>query len=206
MKRIFITLFLVLVSAKSFANVLEAKPIADLTAEIAKAKFTYKETGLIFGYTNLKSCLYVSDNVVVLKNYCSPRGNYPAKSYTIISPKFGMIDLYQENFGPDVQRDIFITVFPDALREQLPPVLSKMKISSANQLIETLHYKYGPSCWSTNLSYYTQAPEVKCTINPSTVESFEAWGAETQAITGDAKTWNKFIEDFDKKFPYPAVE
>ena len=72
------------------------EPFTELVREIEHAEFSYKETGLLFGFSSIKSCMYASHDIVIFKNYCSQRNNFPARGYTIISAKFGMIDIYEE--------------------------------------------------------------------------------------------------------------
>lgn len=192
MKNFFISAAILVSSLSSYSYVLEAKPIADMINAIQKASFEHKEDGLAFGFFTIKSCLYVSQDFAILKNYCVPKKDYPAAGYTIISPEFGIIYLYQEKIGSLLQRDIEISTFSDILREHISGTMDGSTIAGLNQVLEKLYYQYGPGCWSTNLSSYTEKPEVSCTTTD--VLNFKNWADETQIITGDEKNWQSLLK------------
>lgn len=179
-------------------NVFEAKSIADLLAAIESNQLTYKETGKTFGFETTQSCIFTSDDFIVLKNYCYPERPYPAKSFTIISAKFGMIDLYQESLGDNIEkRDIRINTFPEPIRKYLAGTLRDSTIESTNAIIEALYYKESAACWSTNFDYREEAPTAQC--NVENVLDFDAWAQETQALTGNQDAWNKMFERVQSK-------
>ncbi|MEQ1722745.1 MAG: hypothetical protein ABL930_06185 [Pseudobdellovibrio sp.] len=192
MKKIILIAFLTLTTLSAQAVILEAKPVSDLITSIQSAQFKYKETGMIFGYTTIQSCLYVSKDFAILKNYCFPKKDYPAQAYTIISPKFGMIDLYQEDLVSVLKRDIQITEFPDILKDYVKVPLNNSNIEGLNKIIEKLYYQYGPACWSTNASYSDQQPDVRCSTTE--VIDFDLWKVETQNITSDLKSWKNLMQ------------
>lgn len=199
MKKILATLFVILSTATAEATLLEAKPFRDLLAVLQSTDLKYTETGMAFGYISIKSCVYTSENMIVLKNYCFPKKNYPAKGYTIISPKFGIVDLYHEQLSPEIlKRDVRIDVFPQPLAPYVQGSLKNLTLSDINKIIETTHYKYGPACWSTNFSFYTEAAEVKCNVNE--VNDFDAWALETQTLTADQKAWLTLIDQLEAQF------
>jgi hypothetical protein len=174
----------------SQALVYEAKPLGDLTAKIQAAAFEHREDGLVWGFNSIKSCLYVSGEIAVLKNYCVPKKEYPAKGYTIFSKEFGIVDLYQEDLGPVIKRIAYITVFPAVLNAQVPGPVSAATIPGLNKVLESFYYQRTPACWSTNFSY-SEAPEAKC--NAGDIVNFEAWAGETQALANDPSAWDALI-------------
>ena len=182
-------------SGSAFAMALEAKPVSELVRLIETSKFSHKEDGLIFGFVSTQSCLYVSDRVVILKNYCIPAREYPAKGYTIISAEFGIIDLYQEELEAGLKRDVQITAFPDILKDYLSTPLVESKIEGLNEIFEKLYYQNAAACWSTNASYSTGLPVVECSAED--VVNFDTWAAETQSLTGDLSAWKKLIESVE---------
>lgn len=199
MKKLIILISLILLTSKAQAVLLEAKPFRDLVSVLQNTTFTYTETGMAFGFNTIKSCVFTSDQMVVIKNYCFPKRNYPAKGYTIISAKFGMVELYQEQLTEDLlKRDIRIDAFPEAIRPYLKDSLGKITLAELNKIIETLHYKYGPACWSTNFSFYTEGPDVAC--NAGDILDFEAWANETQTLTADQKGWLTLIDQLENQF------
>ena len=182
-------------SGSAFAMALEAKPVSELLRLIETSKFSHKEDGLIFGFVSTQSCLYVSDRVVILKNYCIPAREYPAKGYTIISAEFGIIDLYQEELEAGLKRVVQITAFPDILKDYLSTPLVESKIEGLNEIFEKLYYQNAAACWSTNASYSTGLPVVECSAED--VVNFDTWAAETQSLTGDLSAWKKLIESVE---------
>ncbi len=185
-----IALFALVFSLSGAAQTLEAKSIFELITELKNAGLVYKETGKIFGFNSIQSCLFVSQDVAVFKNYCFPVRKYPARGYTIISKKFGMIDLYEERVTDEIlKRDIQITEFPEVLAPYLTTPFPEQTLTGLSTLIEKLHYKYNPACWSTNFSWYTETNDVACNVSPENVVGSKEWAAETQEILLDEKSW-----------------
>lgn len=182
------------------AQSLDAKPLEALIKQIESSRFTYRENGMVFGFHSIKSCLYTSNELIVLKNYCVPKKNYPAKGYTIFSPKFGMIDLYQEQLPNVLKRDVRISEFSSVLFPVLNQPLPSYRISKLNSIFEYLYPQRNPSCWSTNFSRYTEAPEVACNVNPADIFGYDAWAAETQTITASQADWARLIRKLESVF------
>ncbi len=191
MKLFFIVVALLFSANLSLAAQFEAKPVADLIKLVESGTFVQKEVGLVFGFVSIKSCLYISDEVIILKNYCVPARDYPAKGYTIFSREFGIIDLYEEQIETDLKRDIMISTFPDILKDYLSSSLSSYDITALNEILEKLYYKNDPACWSTNISFDTGLPVVECSA--AGVVHFDQWATETQALTGSLDDWKKLI-------------
>lgn len=182
------------------AQNLEAKPFDLLMQQIESSRFTYRERALVHGFYSIQSCLYTSTEIVVLKNYCYPKKNYPAKGYTIFSRKFGIIDLYQEQLGDILKRDVSITVFPDALHQQMTAPMTSYRIRSLNTILEHFYRIRGPACWSTNFSRYTEAPDVACNISKTDVSGFAEWSDETQRLTASQADWSRLIGRLERIF------
>lgn len=201
MKKLLATLLIILSTASAEATLLEAKPFRDLLQVIQTTDLKYTETGMAFGYNTIKSCVYTSDSLIVIKNYCFPKRNYPAKGYTFISPKFGLIDLYHEQLDVDLlKRDVRLEVFPEPLAPFVKGSLKNLTLADINKIIETTHYKYGPSCWSTNYSFYTNKEEAKCNVPTADVVDFDLWATETQTLTADQKAWLTLIDQLESQF------
>lgn len=195
MKKIITIAALVLSSISTQANpyVLEAKPLKDLISLIQSSTFKYKDTGMVFGFATIKSCLYVADGFAVLKNYCVPKKEYPAAGYTIISPKFGIIDLYQEDLETVIKHDVQITTFPDILKGFIKTPVHTQNIAGLNKILEGVYNLYGPACWSTNATYEDQVPQAQCYASQDVI-GFDTWSAETQNTTNDMKAWKQLME------------
>jgi hypothetical protein len=200
MKKLILSIAVCFQVQQAQAAFLEAKPVADLVATIETTQLKYKETGKMFGFNSTQSCLYAGEDFIVVKNYCFPKRPYPAKSFTIISAKFGLIELYQEQLSQEIhKRDVRINVFPEPIRKYITGSLADSTVESASKLIETLHYQYGPACWSTNFDYNYEVPVAKCNTNE--VVDFDLWAAETQALTGDNKAYQQLFERIEAVLP-----
>ena len=76
-----------------------AQPLFQVLNDLESEMFLFKERGRAYGFYSTDSCLYVSKKILIQKDYCYPQKNYPAKSYSIISRKFGWVKVYQEKIG-----------------------------------------------------------------------------------------------------------
>lgn len=199
MKTLFLLSLVVIFNCRAQAQILEAKPIASAVEAVFSREFRFKEVGRMFGYYSTQSCVYVSSDMIVIKNYCSPKKSYPAKSFRIVSPKFGMIDFYQEEVTQDIlKREVRISTFPVPLSDVLKSDLTTYDIAELNLLFEKLHNKNGAACWSTNFSFYTEDAEAKC--NRSQVDDVDQWFKETQKLTSSEKAWAEMIFRLEEKF------
>lgn len=195
-KIIFVSFFSINIQAAT----LTAAPIKDLMSAIDATTFAYTETGLAFGFMDIKSCVYTSSDMIVVKNYCSPKQNYSAKGYTIISKKFGLVEFYQEDLSNSLlKRDIRLDAFPESTAPYLKANLAGQKLTAINNFLDTMDKLRDPSCWSTNFSFYTNAPDVAC--YQTDISAYPAWAKETQALLLNQKEWSKLIRKLEKKFP-----
>ncbi len=199
MKKLIIALSFFIVSLTQ-AQVLEARPFGELFDRIQKAEFEYKETGKIFGFNSIQSCLFVSDDIVIFKNYCFPVRNYPARGYTIISRESGIVDLYQEKMeGYPLIRKIGIEEFPIFMVPYLQESLPTYTLSDLDGIIRELYPRFNPGCWSTNFSKYTEIPDANCTVDLQRVVNGETWANETQKIVNDEAAWFALIDAVEAK-------
>ncbi|MES2802498.1 MAG: hypothetical protein V4654_08410 [Bdellovibrionota bacterium] len=200
MKKLIQLIAICLLSINAHAVLLEAKPVKDLMAAIDSTSFKYTETGMAYGFMNIKSCIYTSPDMIVIKNYCSPKKDYPAKGYTIISKEFGLIEFYQEEMsGTILKRDVRLDGFPEMVAPYLKANLNGQKLGAINNFLETMGKTYDPACWSTNHSFYTNAPDVNC--YKTDIAEYPAWSKETQTLLADQKAWLQLIKDMETKFP-----
>lgn len=201
MKTILISLLLSLPLSFAHAVELEAKSFPDLLKQIEQTEFTYAETGMMFGYVSIKSCMFKSDDLIVFRNYCSPVRNYPAQGYTVFSREFGVMELYEEVIDGKLKRDISIDQFPAIVAPYLESALPSLTLADYHLIQEKMYNKFFPGCWSTNFSFYTEDKDVNCTSTPSPVIGFAQWAQETQAIVNDEVTWKALMKTLDQKFP-----
>lgn len=198
MKKLFILFTLVLSFPSLRAQVLEAHPFQEMLNALQKEEFTHKERGLVFGFNTIQSCLFVSKEFAVFKNYCFPVRNYPAKGYTIVSKKYGIIDLYEERLPEALKRDIRISEFPELVAPYLTHPFEEMSVLKLNDIFETTYYQYNPACWSTSYSPYHEIPEANCTIDSQIVSGFDSWSQETQKIVLNEQTWTALLKEVDR--------
>ena len=196
----YLTGFLLLLSLTSaWSQHLELRPMQDLVNEIEKSEFTYKETGLVFGYFSIHSCLYVAPGMAIFKNYCFPKKNYPARGFTILSAKYGIIEIYQEKIDSLIKRDITQIEFDRLTLPYLNLNFPDTTLGELSSIIETLYNQYNPGCWSTNWSAYTHLPEANCTTAAGNVTGFSSWAQETQDLTRNEQSWNALLDILEKK-------
>ncbi len=199
MKTIITAIVASLISLSASAQVLEAKSFQEIIADIEAADFTYQDRGMVFGFNTIQSCTYVSEDIAIIKNYCFPVKKYPARGYTIISAKYGMIDLYEERIDDLLKRDIQITQFPEILAPYLTTPMPEHKTQSLSGVIEKMYNRFLPACWSTSFSFYTETPDANCSVSTDYVQGFDAWANETQTILLDEASWLELVKTIDGK-------
>lgn len=187
--------FLFLISFNASAMQLEAKALEDLLRSIEINPLTYRERGLVFGFNSIQSCLYTNKDFAILKNYCYPAQPYPAKGYTIISAKYGVIELYQERLDNGVnKRDVTIDVFPAEFADYAGTSTQTVRIAKLNSILEDIYKRRTAACWSTNYSWYTETADVKCNEQAgANIVGFESWSRETQTATRTTRNWNRVM-------------
>jgi hypothetical protein len=199
MKKLITAIVASFISLGASAQALEAKPFQDIVSAIQNADFHYQDRGMVFGFDSIQSCTYVSEEIVIVKNYCFPVRKYPARGYTIISKKFGMIDLYEEKIDDLLKRDIQITQFPEVMAPYLTTSLPQMTTEGLSGLIQKMYYKFYPACWSTSFSFYTESPDTNCSVSTEFVQGFDGWAKETQTILLDETSWLELVKAIDGK-------
>ncbi len=197
MKKLILLATLVLSTvAASHAQILEARNVTDLQKALKSERFTYKGKGLIFGFENIESCLYTSQNFAVFKNYCFPAGPHPAQGYTIMSREFGIVDLYSEELTGVVKRDIRISEFPALVAPYLTD-LPGSSVEGLSNVLQKLYDLYNPACWSTNFDQYTERPAVGCTVPSDRIENYSFWESESQWIVGDENIYSSLMNSIE---------
>jgi len=199
MKTIITAIVASFISLSASAQTLEAKPFQEIITAIQEADFKFQDRGMVFGFDSIQSCSYVSEDIAIIKNYCYPVKKYPARGYTIISAKFGMIDLYEERIDDLLKRDIQITQFPEIMAPYISSPLPQQNTEGLSGIIQKMYYKFYPACWSTSFSFYTESPDANCTVSTEYVQGFDAWAKETQTILLDETSWLELVKAIDGK-------
>lgn len=199
MKKLII-IFAFILSSVAQAQVYDARPLSELLDRVQNAEFTYKETGMVFGFNSIRSCMFVSDDIIIVKNYCYPVRKYPARGYTIITRESGIVDLYQEQLeGGPLHRAVVIEEFPVFLTPYLQESLPTYTLSDVDGIMRELYPRYNPGCWSTNFSKYTEAPDFNCNQGLENVINGMGWAQETQAIVNDEAAWFAILDAVEAK-------
>lgn len=200
MKTIITAIVASFISLSASAQTLEATSFQNLLTDIQEATFQFQDKGMVFGFDTIQSCTYVSDEMTIIKNYCYPVKKYPARGYTIISAKYGMIDLYEERLDDNLlKRDVQITQFPEVIAPYLTTPSREQNTERLSDIIGKMYYKFYPACWSTSFSFYTETPDVNCTVATEYVQGFDAWAKETQTILLDETSWLEVVKAIDGK-------
>ena len=186
-------------STLSQAQVLEARPFSDLVKKIEASEFTYKETGKIFGFNSIHSCLFVSEEIVIFKNYCWPVRKYPARGYTIMTREWGITKIYEEQLPHVLLKEIGVDEFPVFMAPYLQSHLPDYSLAELSGIVEELYPRYNPGCWSTNFSKYNEVNEANCSLPAENVVNFPAWAEETQEIVMNEKEWFSLIDRIEAK-------
>lgn len=197
MKKLLSITLLLVTTLTAKAQTLEAKSLKGLLGEIQSAKFQYKDRGMIFGFNTIQSCLYVSEDIAIIKNYCYPVKQYPARGFTIISKKYGMVDIYEETIDV-IKHDVVYTQFPEVMAPYLTTRIPDTTTEGMSDMIEKMYHRYYPGCWSTNYSWDLEAPTASCTSGYDIV-NYDMWSQETQKIVNTDAEWMSLFNLINSK-------
>lgn len=171
---------------------LTAPHLREVLDKVTEQPIYFREQGRVFGYYSTDSCLFGNQDVLVLKNYCYPKNNYPARSYTILSPELGVIHLYEEKLGSQLKRDIVIQIFSELFRTVITGSIENFMIKDINKILQYFYYRRDPVCWVTNATYEEWQPQAMC-INTD-IGLFPEWAQSSMQIVMDAAAWDKSLE------------
>ncbi len=181
-------------SNSSFAR--SAPSIDEIMNSLQEGVLEYIEKGKVRGYVSTESCLYRGADFVLIQNYCFPKRSYPAKSFTLISAKFGILEFYEEKFSDATQREVLLFAFPEDLKTYFKGDLKALSISSFNRILEKLDRDGHPSCWATNLSNSDDLPYASCyKIDPSLHQD---WLKSALDLTQSPNHWASLFVNIPK--------
>lgn len=162
-----------------------------LFKKLNSAEFSYIEKGKLDGFLSIESCLFTSDEFIILKNYCYPQKKYPARGFTVMSPEYGIFEFYQENRDDIEARSVRVLVFAEDLDDNLQFPVKGMTLEKANRIAQHYYFKRNRACWATNYSFYSGQPDVNCIHTE--VDLYPEWKKEALEYANDQKDW---YEDF----------
>jgi hypothetical protein len=179
------------------ADTYTAVPFSEILQRAQSPAFSFREKGRLFGYYSTDSCLWTSCDLVIVEHYCDSGQTDRARSLTLWSRDFGMVHLYEEEYGGVRKRDIEITQFPEALAPYLPADMNAFSVETMNGILEKLYQQPFPSCWSSSFDPYSLKPDADCyLVEPSL---YSPWIQETQGIVNDEGRWNSAYDQLLRK-------
>lgn len=150
----------------------------------------------VYGFHSTESCLSIHGEVLLVRNYCNDTKKYPAKGYYIISPKWGLHYLYEEILPGDIYaRDVNLDSFPETVSAYWEG--EELDLNSALRLLEYLGKDYGPGCWVTNYSRYTDSPQSECF--QADINLYPHWKTESEKMVNDIPLWNSSLDMLKEK-------
>ncbi len=173
--------------------------ISNVLTELNSAPFSFVDRDLVVGYFSLQSCLYTHSSASILKHYCYPKAKHPARSMTLIGPKFGVVYVYEEIEGPFIRKEIAIDTFPEHLSEFSGGPYSHWMIRDWNKAFKYFSENSKGSCWSTNFSSNHNSPESDCYLLKIT--DYMEWSKETMGLVNNLRSWDLLWEQIEKNTP-----
>lgn len=150
----------------------------------------------LFDFFSSESCLFLSNDTLLIRNYCDDGANVPAKSYYLISPTWGYYYFYEENLPGDViLRDVTIVSFPELINSYWDG--SPLTLTEATQLVEYLGRDNGPGCWVTNYSKYKKGPDSAC--YQEDIAKYPHWRSQSELLVNSYSLWKDSLQKLEDK-------
>ncbi len=140
-----------------------------------------------------RRCIWLSPDILFIEHYCELE-NAPARSFSVWSKRWGVIQFYQEKLDARTVREISINQFAFYLNPYLPADLTTLDLAAINSILETVYNQFNPACWSTNFDLSTGAPQANC--YRADITRFVEWRDETQRIVKSAEEWDFYWQIF----------
>lgn len=163
-------------------------PIQTILDDLENEKFLFIGQGVLYGYGTTSSCLYASEKILLVEHYCDAP-HTPARSITLWSLKFGMVQLYGERFSNFDYRTIRLNEFATYLGYVFPDNARSLTVDRVNEMMRILYEQKNPACWSSNADFSTAGSLANCL--KADAQLFEPWFKETQGIVNSPLRWNK---------------
>jgi hypothetical protein len=170
------------------------KTVPEILQIVNGANFTYRGKAILSGYSSTESCLYTSDEIAVLVNYCGKSKTYPARSITIMSRDFGLLRFYEEKIDQDFYRVIRLNVFNGELKSVLPIRAADITLAQADQSYALLSDFRLPVCWSSN-----QVPGDGC--NAFDMKQMSDWHSANKIYFSSQSEWNQTFSQILARLP-----
>lgn len=163
----------------------------------SEAKFILK--GKLFGFYSTQSCVYKTESLLIIRNYCNTSSSYPAKSFYVISPDIGHYYFYEERNSNFIKQEITLLSTPDLVRWLWPKLGTKLEnvtLTNLNEVLETLYYSYDEACWMTGYNHPDIEAHGGCLIESP--EFYPEWQNDSSTIVTGTQHWSDAIKTLTK--------
>lgn len=192
-----VTVFSFQIQANSLKSYYGYKDMSEILHILNGEKFLFKGRKILSGYNSTQSCAYVSDKAIIVENYCYPVRNYPARSLTLISLEFGVVELYEETGGMDV-RSITQSTFPEDVQKVFPKSFQHITIDELDIMLETLYRQYNPACWAIKRDQPSPVEGFNCFKVPR--DDYAAWLDSLMGYVLNKNLWDALYVDLKSHF------
>jgi len=129
--------------------------------ELSGEEFRFVERKRIYGFYSYESCLYRSENYIVIKHYCFPTGQKRARSLQVVSAQLGSVVFYQEQLSKE-KRELRIEIFAEDLKAIAGTRFLKWSLSEWDAFYRKLSARLLPACWTTNFDQASAQARADC--------------------------------------------
>ncbi|MCB0393430.1 MAG: hypothetical protein KDD25_02655 [Bdellovibrionales bacterium] len=197
MIQIFFCFFAILFgTSNSYARTNYETPyFSDVLSDLDAQNVIYIGHARLHDFFSTETCVYLGEDFALLKHYCYPKRKYPARSFTIISKRFGTIYFYEEDVGADdTVRSLSLSNFASDVEKYFPDLSNGTTIQEIDLAREAIYKEFLPACWT---SIDREGHRSGCLeLEPS---DFGHWFLETEPTVLDIQKWNELFEILDQK-------
>lgn len=188
--------FAFLFSLNSHARYL-TKNIGEILQILDSDHLVYKGRKKFFGYNSTQSCAYIGQKTIIIENYCYPNRNYPARSLTLVSLDFGIVELYEETNGFDVRR-ISQSSFAEDVQRVFPKNFKNLTVDELDLLLKTMYDQYTPACWAMKRFRPDPLEQSNCYKVPRA--DYALWLDSLMDFVLDKNAWDNLYADLKNYF------
>ncbi|MCB9026334.1 MAG: hypothetical protein H6625_08460 [Bdellovibrionaceae bacterium] len=189
----FVLPFLLVFSTQAMASDIVSPQ--EIIKTVENSIFTKLGKTQLYDFFSSESCLFISGDILLIRNYCEDE-DIPAKSYYVISPQWGYHYFYEETLPGDIfLRDVTIVSFPEVVTSYWDG--APLNLAEAAKLIEYLGQDNGPGCWVTNYSKYTKGPHSDC--HKDDIAKYPIWRNQSEKLVHSYSLWNDGLQKFLEK-------
>lgn len=162
-----------------------------IISHLEQMNFNYLGKIKLSSFYSTQSCIYRSNDVLLIQNYCSDTRKYPAKSFYVVSPAMGYHYFYEDNQVSNQMREVTINRFPEVVASYWDGVAS-LSLQEVDDLLQAMYHDFGAACWVTNYSPYQNGPHSSCT--KTEISLYPQWKRETEEFVFDVDQWDRGLK------------